>query len=202
MAAATSAVTAAEKQEGMMKFAILLASAATLLATSALAQQSLPLGHFDSVSATDGADVSIRHGAVQQVTILRGNAQVSRIEVRDGTLTISTCRTICPWHYELKIAVTMPNLKSVSADDGADIRAEGSFPAQAALAANADDGGDIDLRAIPAAHADAKADDGGEIRIRATARLNATATDGGNIAYSGRPALNMRSDDGGEINSE
>jgi hypothetical protein len=185
-----------------MKFAMLLASAGALLATSAFAQQSLPLGQFDSVSATDGADVAIHHGAVQQVTILRGDAQTSRIEVRDGKLEIVTCRHVCPWHYELKVAITMPNLKSASADDGADIRAEGAFPAQPMLAVNADDGGDIDLRAIPAAHADAKADDGGEIRVRATASLNATATDGGNITYSGRPALNMRSDDGGQIDSE
>jgi hypothetical protein len=186
----------------MMRSSILLASAVALLATSAFAQQSLPLGHFDSVSATDGADVAIRHGPVQQVTILRGDARTSRIEVRDGKLEVATCRYVCPWHYELKIAITMPSLKSVSADDGANIRAEGAFPAQATLAASADDGGDIDLRAIPATRADAKANDGGEIRVRATANLNATATDGGNITYSGKPALNMRSDDGGQIDSD
>jgi hypothetical protein len=185
-----------------MKLAILLASAATVLALPAFAQQAVPLAHFDSVSATDGADVAIRHGAVQQVVILKGNAQVSRIEVQSGKLVVSTCRYVCPWHYNLKIAVTMPYLKSVSADDGADIRAEGSFPAQPTLAAHANDGGDLDLRAIPAAHADVKADDGGEVRIRATASLNATAIDGGEIKYSGNPALNMRSDDGGEIDSE
>lgn len=186
-----------------MKFAVLLASAGALLATSALAQQSLPLAHFDSVSATDGADVSIHHGAVQRVVLLKGDTQTSLVEVQDGKLVIKTCRIhVCPWHYELKVAVTMPELKSVSADDGADIRAEGSFPAQPMLAANADDGGDLDLRAIPAAHADAKADDGGEVRIHATASLNASATDGGEVKYSGHPQLNMHSDDGGEIDSE
>jgi hypothetical protein len=185
-----------------MKYAILMASAATLLALPASAQQTVPLAQFDSVSATDGADVSIRHGAAQQVVLLKGNTQVSKVEVQDGKLVISTCRYVCPWHYQLKVAVTTPNLKSVSADDGADIRAEGNFPVQATLAAKADDGGDLDLRAIPAAHADAKADDGGEVRIHATASLNATATDGGEVKYSGKPQLNMRSDDGGEIESE
>lgn len=186
-----------------MKLAILLASTTALFATSAFAQQTLPLAHFASVSATDGADVSIRHGAVQQVVILKGDTQTSVVEVQSGRLVVKTCRYMCPWHhYELKVAVTMPVLKSVSADDGADIRAEGDFPAQPTLAAKADDGGDLDLRAIPAAHADAKANDGGEIRIRATASLNATAIDGGNIAYSGHPQLNMHSDDGGEINGE
>jgi hypothetical protein len=185
-----------------MKLAIVLASTAALLALPAFAQQSVPLAHFDSVSATDGADVSIHHGAAQQVVLLKGDAQTSRVEVQDGKLVISTCRYVCPRHYQLKVAITMPALKSVSADDGADIHAEGNFPGQATLAANADDGGDVDLRAIPASHADAKADDGGEIRIRATASLNATATDGGEVKYSGRPQLNMRSDDGGEISSE
>jgi Putative auto-transporter adhesin, head GIN domain len=200
MAAVRSSTKAVE--ENIMKFAILPVTAGALLATAAFAQQSLPLGHFDSVSATDGADVSIHHGAMQQVTILHGDAQTSRIEVRNGTLEIATCRYVCPWHYELKVAIAMPNLKSVSADDGANIRAEGAFPAQATLTASADDGGDIDLRAIPATHADAKANDGGEIRVRATASLNATAGDGGNITYSGKPALNMHSDDGGQIDSE
>lgn len=186
-----------------MKLAILLASTTALFATSAFAQQTLPLAHFDSVSATDGADVSIRHGAVQQVVILKGDTQTSRVEVENGRLIVETCRHMCPWnHYQLKVAITMPELKSVSVDDGAEIRAEGSFPAQATLAAKANDGGDLDLRAIPVAHADAKADDGGDIHIHATASLNASAIDGAEIKYSGRPQLNLRSDDGGEISSD
>lgn len=186
-----------------MKFAILLASAAMFLAAPAFAQQTVALAHFDRVSATDGADVSVRHGATQQVVLLKGDTQTSLVEVQDGKLVIKTCRyQLCPWHYQLKVAVTTPDLRGVSADDGADIRAEGSFPAQQMLAASADDGGDLDLRAIPAAHAEAKAKDGGEIRIKATASLNASATDGGEVKYSGRPQLNMHSDDGGEISSE
>ncbi|MGA9797298.1 MAG: DUF2807 domain-containing protein [Rhizomicrobium sp.] len=184
-----------------MKFAMLLVSAGALLATPAFAQP-LSLAHFDSVSATDGADVAIRHGAVQQVVILKGDALTSKVEVENGTLVVETCRHICPWHYNLKIEVTLPYLKSVSADDGGDIRAEGDFPAQPTLAVHADDGGDVDMRAIPAARADASADDGGEIRVRATANLNATAKDGGEVRYSGRPTLNMRTDDGGEIRSD
>jgi hypothetical protein len=184
-----------------MKIAMMLASAGALLVTAAYAQ-TIPLGPFDGVSATDGADVSIRHGAVQQVTLLRGNTQISRVDVHDGKLTISTCRYVCPPNYQLKVAITMPQLKSVAADDGATIRAEGDFPAQATLAADASDGGDLDLRAIPAAHADAKADDGGNIHIRATASLNASADDGGNIIYSGSPAINMRADDGGNVDHE
>lgn len=186
-----------------MKFAILLASTAMLVAAPAFAQQTVTLAHFDSVNATDGADVSIRHGAVQQVMILKGDAQTSRVEVQDGKLAIATCRHLaCPWHYQLKVAVITPGLRGVSADNGADILAEGSFPAQTALSANADDGGDLDLRAIPAAHAEANAKDGGEVQLQATASLNATATDGGEVKYSGKPSLNMRSDDGGEISSE
>ena len=182
-----------------MKSALLI-SAVILFAAPASAGTVIPVAHFSSVHATDGADVVLRYGATQQVMLVKGDPHISRIEVRDGKLELATCvLPQCPRHYEFKVEITSPNFAAVSAEDGADIDTAGNFPAQDRLAVSANDGGNIDLRAIPAANVSAKADDGGNIRLRANHSLDARADDGGNIEYWGNPAVNRVASDGGNI---
>ena len=151
-----------------MKPAIFLASAALLLASPALAEETVNLPGFASVTAADGADVTIHHGGRQSVVITRGSTQYSKLEVRDGTLHIETCKTgwRCPWHYGLKVEITMPSVTALHAEDGARIAAEGAFPAQPHFTGKANDGGVVDARAIAAADVDANASDGGVLSVQ------------------------------------
>jgi hypothetical protein len=182
-----------------MKAALVL-SATVLLASPAFAGTVIPVAHFSSIHATDGADVVVRYGSIQQVMLVKGDPNISRIEVRDGKLELATCiLSNCPRHYEFKVEVTSPDITAISAEDGANIAATGAFPAQGQLSVTANDGGNIDLRAIAAANVHAKADDGGNIRLRATGTLNASADDGGNIEYWGNPSVSRQTSDGGNV---
>ncbi|HEX4535057.1 MAG TPA: DUF2807 domain-containing protein [Rhizomicrobium sp.] len=182
-----------------MKLMISLASACLLLAAPAFAGPALQLGGFSSVKASDGAKVTIRHGAVQSVTLIAGNTELSRLDVEDGRLSIEGCVHRCPRNYRLEVEIVTPNITAIEAEDGASIEVQGSFPAQGNLAAKAQDGGNIDARSIPAANVNAKAEDGGVIEVSATRTLSAAAEDGGDITYWGHPTVNMHTSDGGNI---
>jgi hypothetical protein len=186
--------------EKTMKRTLLLASASLILAAPAFAGTVIPLARFSSIHAIDGADVVVRYGATQQVVLVKGDPHISRIEVVDGRLELATCvLPQCPRHYEFKVEVTTPAIAAVSAEDGAVIDASGTFPAQGQLSVSANDGGNVDLRAIAAANVNAKANDGGNVRLHANGTLNASADDGGNIHYWGNPTLNRRVSDGGNV---
>jgi Putative auto-transporter adhesin, head GIN domain len=185
-----------------MKIAFACATAlATLVSASAFAGTVVPLANFSGIHASDGASVTVLHGNQQRVTIIKGDAQTSVVEVHGDSLAVETCRHWCPRHYGLEVEVVTPNLNAVLADDGAEITAQGNFPAQPHLAVDATDGGHVDSRAIPAADVAAKADDGGMVETRATGALKAIAEDGGAVRYWGKPAVTLHSDDGGSISS-
>jgi len=185
-----------------MTRAMLFATAALLAATPALADETLNLPGFTSIVAVDGANVVIHHGNRQSVVITRGSTQYSQLEVRDGTLHIETCKTgwHCPWQYGLKVEITMPNVTSLHAEDGARIAAEGSFPGQQHFAGKANDGGVVDARAIAAADVDANASDGGVLSVQPRRTMNARAEDGGVVRYWGNPQIkNLVAEDGGAV---
>jgi hypothetical protein len=187
-----------------MKLAIALAAAGIVLASPALAGQVIPVGPFNSVEASDGAHVIIRHGGAQQVTMLKGSTEFSRFEVRDGVLHLTTCEGWhCPRNYSFEVDVVMPAINAIEASDGAYIETQGSFPAQGDLSVKATDGGDIDARAIAAANVNAKASDGGNLKIRPRKSMQAHADDGGNIEYWGNPTVTrLVAEDGGNVHGE
>jgi len=187
-----------------MKFAIALAAVSLALTSPAFAAQTISVGPFSAVEASDGAHVIIRHGNVQQVTMIDGSLEFSRFDVRDGTLHLVTCQGWhCPRHYKFKVEVVMPQVNAIEATDGAYIETEGSFPGQRDLAVKASDGGNIDVRAIMAANVTAHASDGGNIRIAPRQTLKAKAEDGGNIEYWGHPTItSLVSQDGGNVSGQ
>ena len=187
-----------------MKLAIALAAAGIALAAPAFAAQTISVGPFSAVEASDGAHVIIRHGDRQQVTMIDGSLEFSRFEVRDGTLHLVTCQGWrCPHHYKFKVEVMMPQVDAIDASDGAYIETEGSFPGQRDLAVKATDGGNIDARAIAAANVNAHASDGGNLRRRPRETLKAHADDGGNIEYWGHPTItSLVAEDGGNVSSK
>ncbi|MGN6149380.1 MAG: GIN domain-containing protein [Rhizomicrobium sp.] len=187
-----------------MKLAIAVAAAGVALASPAFAGQTIQVGSFNAVEASDGAGVIVRHGDRQQVTMVEGSLDVSNFEVRDGALHIITCRSWhCPNHYRLRVEVVMPQVSAIEATDGADIDVEGPFPPQRELAVKASDGGNIDARAIAAANVNARASDGGNLRIQPRKTMQAHAVDGGNIRYWGNPSVtSLVASDGGNVSSE
>jgi hypothetical protein len=193
-----------EAKEKRMKLAIALATAGIALASPAFAAQTIAVGPFSAVEASDGAHVIIRHGDRQQVTMIEGSTEYSRFEVRDGTLHLVTCQGWrCPHRYKFKVEVVMPQINAIDASDGAYIEAQGPFPDQRDLAVKATDGGNIDARAVAAANVSARASDGGNLRIRPRQTLKAHADDGGNIEYWGHPTIvSLVSEDGGNVSGE
>jgi Putative auto-transporter adhesin, head GIN domain len=186
-----------------MKRAIALAAASIALASPALAAQTIAVGPFHAVEASDGAHVVIRHGA-QQVTMVEGSTEFSRFEVRDGVLHLVTCEGWhCPRHYEFRVEIAMPDIDAIEASDGAYIETQGSFPAQANVSVKATDGGNIDARAIAAENVNARASDGGNLKIHPLKSMQAQADDGGNIRYWGNPTVTrLVAEDGGNVSGE
>lgn len=185
----------------MTKSLFMLCAGALLCASPALAAETLSLAPFSGISAEDGARVIVRYGASQQVTITEGSTQYSRVEVRGNGLQIEGCSRWCPHDYRLTVEIVTPQMSAVKAEDGASITFKDGFPAQGELSVSAEDGGDIDARALHAQSANAKADDGGNIQLTADNSLNAEAEDGGNITYWGHPTVRLHMDDGGSVNS-
>lgn len=182
-----------------IKLAALLASSGVLFAFPAVAGTVIPLDQFSSVKVSDGGHVIVRHGTMQQVMLIKGSTEFTGFHVHDGKLDIVTCKQRCPHNYSLEVEIALPEIAAVAAEDGASIETQGEFPAQAKLAAWANDGGRVDVRAIPASNADAKAEDGGDVLIRAGSVLNASADDGGAVQYWGNPVVNRVVSDGGSV---
>ena len=187
-----------------MKSALLFAAAACLFVSPALADETLNLPSFTSIKASDGADVIVRHGGAQSVVLAAGSTQYSKLEVQDGTLVIETCKNwSCPHHYHLEVDITLPEVSGLEAEDGARIEAQGSFPAQAHLAAKATDGGRVEARAIAAADVNALASDGGELEVEPRQTMTAKADDGGVVRYWGDPKVkSLIAEDGGAVRGQ
>ena len=182
------------------KLALLVA---TFVVTPALADSVVPLGSFNRVALNGGGRVTLRHGATQRVTLIKGSTVHTRFKVRgDGELNIDACNMMCPHTYDLEIEIVSPDIRGASINGGGEIGTAGSFPGQSGFAAAINGGGEIDVRAIRAGHAEASIQGGGRIQITATAALAASVSGGGEIVYRGNPALTQSIQGGGEVDHE
>lgn len=182
------------------KFALL---AAALLATPALAETVVAVGSFDHIALHGGGRVTLKHGAVQRVTLIKGSTDHTSFKLRgDGELDIDACNFMCPHHYDLEIEIVSPNIRGAAIDGGGEIRTEGAFPAQPGFAAAVNGGGEIDVLAIRAGNAQAAVQGGGKILINASAALAASVAGGGEIVYRGNPAVTQSIQGGGEVDHE
>lgn len=167
----------------------LAALTATLLLTSAaFAGNNLQFAPFSGIDAHGGARVVLRHGAVQRVTIIKGDAGKADIHLRGKTLDVSACKNWCWNTSELVVEIVSPGIDDLEAHSGGSVDAQGNFPKQATLRAGANSGGAIDAEAIPAQAVNAKAHSGGFVRVKALSSIEAKAYAGGSVNYSGNPA--------------
>src|SRR5688500_1312264 len=127
-----------------------------LLAFASLAAQTvIPLAPFQSVEVHNGANVIVRHGPLQRVTLLTGSLRSPGIRVVDGErLVIDNCKREC------QIEVITPVLSAVSVSNGGTLQSLGAFPAQAAIRADVEQGGTIDIRSMDAAAVEASVHSG------------------------------------------
>jgi len=176
-----------------------------LAAAPALAAGEVPLAPFTAIDASGGANVILKHGAAQHVTLLKGDLKVTKFEVRGNTLVITPCEGFwnCPWHYNLTVEVVSPLIERIEIHGGADLDAKGPFPRQKKLIVEAHGGADVDVRAIAADEATADAHGGGDIHLGEVRALHAEAHGGGDITYRGNPQpLVMQTHGGGSIAKE
>src|SRR5690349_25124506 len=100
-----------------LTFALLLA------AVPAAAQGPVAVPAFDSIDLRGGGSVILRHGAVQQVRLIRGSAEVSGFTVDDdGRLKIEVCVDRCR-DYELEVEIVTPDIDALAVRGGGSIRA-------------------------------------------------------------------------------
>lgn len=172
---------------------------AAALAAPAAAQTPVDVPAFRSVSLLGGGHVTLRHGPVQRVTLLRGSTEVSAFEVgRNGELAIRACRSSCR-DYELRVEIVTPDIEGLAIRGGGRIEAEGGFAAREGLGLAVTGGGRIDARSLPADTVAAAVRGGGNILTHPRTQLTAAVTGGGAIRYLGDPRTTVAINGGGGV---
>ena len=181
----------------------LFASVAALIATPVAADTVVRLGHFSQVALHGGGEITLKHGAAQHVTLIKGSTEHTTFRLSaDGELEIDACNITCPHQYELKIEIVSPDIRGAAIDGGGEIHTDGAFPNQDKFSAAINGGGMIDVRAIRAASAEASVHGGGKILVSANASLAAAVAGGGEIVYRGNPAVSQSIAGGGSVERE
>jgi hypothetical protein len=187
----------------MIRFAPLLATAALALAAPASAATVIPVAHFNALELHGGGEVTLKYGPVQRVTLIAGDTKYSVIEVKNGRLEVTPCRSWwdCPRQYDFKVEIVTPSLSAVSVHGGGELTSEGKFPVQHTLALSVHGGGDVDLRSMPAETVSAEVHGGGDLQTSVSQSLSASVYGGGDLTYWGHPAqLAVATHGGGSIN--
>jgi Putative auto-transporter adhesin, head GIN domain len=188
----------------MMKAILPALALAVLVPAAARAGQVMNVPPFKSIEVHGGAHATLRHGEVQRVVLIKGDADIAEIRVTaDGRLMLSPCKDedTCWGHHELEVDVTTPAIAGVSVHGGGELVASGDFPVEPSLAVSVHGGGDADLRAIPAETVSASVHGGGDADLRATKMLNASVHGGGTLTYWGHPQVTASEHGGGSIES-
>lgn len=168
-----------------------------VVATQALAQSTISLPRFSSIELHGGGEVIVRHGPSQQVTLVRGNNQLTDFTVDErGRLVIRACTGTCRG-YNPRIEVVTPDIQAAAIHGGGSIKTEGEFPRPGSLALAVHGGGEIDAERIEARHVAASVSGGGSIRTRPIGALAGSIRGGGEITYCGNPASVASSVSGG-----
>lgn len=176
----------------------LLLTISLLVALPGTAATDVPVGRFESVELHSGGHVVIRQGARQRVTILSGDTRVARISV-DGPRLIIRNNREHRRQEKLLIEIVTPELLAVAVANGGTLEAAGTFRAQSVIAASVEQGGTIDIRAIPADAVAAAVHSGGRIYTQPRETLAAAVRSGGVITYWGRPTVTRSIRNGGVI---
>jgi hypothetical protein len=180
--------------------------ASTLLLLTALASLPVAAGAqakpaaltFESIELRGGGIVTVRHGPVHRVTVLRGGADRA-IRPEGDKLVIDRCRRPCPGGHRIEVEIVTPRIAGLAVADGGMIQLAGGFPSQAELAAAVSSGGTVDARPLAAARVTAAVAQGGRILASAGRELTAAVLDGGIVTYWGNPKVTSSVRRGGAV---
>lgn len=182
-----------------MKKIALTALAVLAAAAPVAAQTPVSVPSFDSIQLRGGGRVTVRHGATQRVTLVRGSQEMTRFTVdREGQLRIDACVRSCR-NYDLAVEIVTPDVDAVAIHGGGSIRTEGYFPDPGSFAVAISGGGQIDTRSIAPANVAAAINGGGTIRTNARRTLSVAINGGGSVTYDGRPQLTTAIQGGGTV---
>jgi len=179
---------------------LLLAVLAVALPAAAIAETSIPVGSFRSLTVHNGLQVVLRHGSEPGVKLLHGNLECVRVAI-EGTdrLVIERLVDKCPNVHDMVLEVVTPEIGAVSVSDGGTVRSQGEFPRQQALQSAVANGGSLDVRALNADYVTAAVQSGGRIFARSDGSLLATIAQGGVITYWGNARVQSSIAHGGTV---
>jgi len=183
-----------------MKSLVLLAAATSLLATSALAGETVNVGPFRNIELRGGGQVALHRGTQQRVTLNQGTTQYTTFTIEDGDkLVIEACGHRCPSaDYTLRVDIATPSIGGVAVSGGGGITGSADLPVRN-LNAAVEGGGHIDMRAVHADSANAAVNGGGHIQLYAAKSLHAAVSGGGRIEYWGNPQVTSAISGGGDV---
>lgn len=158
----------------------------------------IPVGTFQAVEVRNGGHVLVRHGQVQRVAILTGDARCTRVHVAgDETLAIEKLHGC--GRNRVQIEVITPRLEAVSVSNGGSLKVDDGFPAVTSIDASVEQGGTLDIRSIRADDVHATVRQGGRILTHPQRTLMAAVESGGNITYWGDPRVRKSIRAGGVV---
>jgi hypothetical protein len=176
-----------------------LALLAMALAAPASAATTVPVEAFEGVRLVGGGEVRLRHGPVQQVSLIAGSTAVSSFRVENGkSLVIRACEKGCR-NYKLVVEIVTPRIDAVAITGGGSIVSGTGFGAQANLAASITGGGMLVLDSVPVRTVAASIKGGGVIRTDARGSLAVSILGGGSVTYLADPATTVAINGGGNV---
>ena len=177
-----------------------LSALALAVSAPVAAQTVVPVAPFRSVELNDGADVILRHGTTQRVTLLKGSTDYTLFTIADGgRLVIDKCKGRCPPGYALEIEIVTTDITAVLASNGGRIQSRGSFPRQAEIEAAVRHGGTVDIRSMVVDGVNASVEEGGRIFTMPQVALSASIVNGGEITYWGDARVESSVRHGGAV---
>jgi len=182
---------------------------ASLASTPALADTTVPVGPFHSVSIEGMGHVTFVHGAQQRVVLKQGDTSNTQIYVKDGDLVFKSCpgkgwfgwNSSCPSGYELDVEITTPALSGVEIDGSGKIDSRGPFPQQPKLDVEINGSGNVDLMGMPAASSSVEIHGSGKVKTAPHDALDVEIAGSGQVIYSGAPHISQTIMGSGEVKS-
>lgn len=172
--------------------------AAPLAATALVPSQGSAPHPFTAIDLRGAGDITVRHGSVPAVTLIRGDSERTGMHVESSTLVIEACAAECR-NYRPALDIVVPKLEQVTVRGGGAVQSQSRFPDQAELAARVVDGGLIRVGGIAAARVRATIEGGGTIKTTVGEELAAAVRGHGSVIYWGNPAVTSSVSGGGVI---
>src|SRR5262249_26108035 len=100
---------------------------------------------------------------------------------------------------DMEVDITTPHIGGGSGFGGGSFEKAGGFPAQEHIFPAGGGGGEIGIRSIASAGANAGVKQGGLIKMNGSRSLRAAVNEGGDIVYWGNPDVSQAVNEGGDV---